>query len=107
MKKGDIVLIVFPFTDLSGTKLRPALVLAESAIEVTVVFITSQSKWMDQFGVDLNPDNDNGIKKSSIIRVNKIATLDKQLAKGKLGFVEHKVLTKVEKLFLNYLQIVP
>ena len=25
MAKGDIVLIVFPFTDLSGTKLRPAV----------------------------------------------------------------------------------
>jgi hypothetical protein len=28
MNKGEIILITFPFTDLSGSKLRPALVLA-------------------------------------------------------------------------------
>jgi hypothetical protein len=27
MTKGDIVLITFPFTDLSGKKLRPAVVI--------------------------------------------------------------------------------
>jgi hypothetical protein len=32
MTKGDIVLITFPFTDLSGTKLRPAVILIETAI---------------------------------------------------------------------------
>lgn len=29
LRRGDIVLIQFPFTDLSGTKRRPAAILAE------------------------------------------------------------------------------
>jgi mRNA interferase MazF len=49
MTKGDIVLIPFPFTDLSGIKNRPALILAEGEVDVTVSFITTQQKWQEDF----------------------------------------------------------
>ena len=41
MAKGTIVLITFPFTDLSGSKLRPVVILAETIEDVTVAFITT------------------------------------------------------------------
>ena len=47
MVKGDIVLITFPFTDLSGSKLRPTVVLAETELDVTVCFITTQLQWQE------------------------------------------------------------
>ena len=85
MTKGEIVLIVFPFTDLSSTKLRPAVVLINSTFDLTVCFITSQLQWQESTDVQLSPNFDNGLKKQSLIRTSKIATLDKSMAKGLLG----------------------
>lgn len=85
MKKGDIVLIPFPFTDLTGTKNRPALILINSDEDITVSFITTQLKWQENFDVRLEPSNQNGLKKASLIRLSKITTIDKELVIGKLG----------------------
>ena len=85
MIKGDIVLITFPFTDLSGSKLRPAIVLAVNKLDLTVCFITTQIAFHEPTDVEITPTQKNGIKQSSLIRTSKIATLDKTLAKGLIG----------------------
>lgn len=90
MAKGDIVLITFPFTDLSGNKLRPALILTENLLDLTVCFITTQLAWQEETDVLLNPNTNNKLKKQSLIRTSKIATIDRGLAKGILGILSKK-----------------
>jgi mRNA interferase MazF len=48
MKKGDIILTPFPYTNLRGSKNRPALVLIEDESDITVAFITTQVEWSEQ-----------------------------------------------------------
>ncbi|MCF8302798.1 MAG: type II toxin-antitoxin system PemK/MazF family toxin [Bacteroidales bacterium] len=88
MQKGDIVLIQFPFSDLSGNKKRPALVLVGRELDITVAFISTQLKWKEPTDILLKPTNENGLKRDSIIRLAKLATIDKGLALGLIGRVD-------------------
>ena len=59
MPKGDIILIKFPFTDLSGSKLRPAVIIAETELDFTVCFITTQLQWQETTDVQLISNTSN------------------------------------------------
>ena len=97
MAKGDIVLITFPFTDLSGSKLRPAIVLSENGADLTVCFITTQVHWQESTDVLLLPNILNGLKRQSLIRTSKISTLDRKLAKGLLGKLSSSEITDLNQ----------
>jgi len=97
MTKGDIVLVPFPFTDLSGLKNRPALILVDGESDITVSFITTQLKWQEDFDVKIAPSSTNGLKRPSLIRLSKLATIDKDLVIGKLGNLLPDELTNVDK----------
>ena len=55
--KGKIVLIPFPFTDLTATKLRPALVLYEGEKDVVVAFISSRTDKPKSVDITINEKN--------------------------------------------------
>ena len=105
MKKGDIVLIPFPFTDLSGTKNRPALVLISIETDITLAFISTQLKWKEETDILLKPSKENGLKAESIIRLAKLVTLDKTLAIGKLGSLDHKTHKQLNKNLIKILKL--
>jgi len=105
MRKGDIVLIPFPFTDLSGTKLRPALILAVTSADVTVAFITTQIGWREPTDIELQPDVNTGIKKPSLIRPSKLATIDKTIVLGKIGALPSHLLDHVNDSLKTILQL--
>lgn len=63
MKEGDIVLIPFPFTNLTGLKNRPALVLIDQNEDVTVAFISNQINLFNKYELKLIPSDSNGLKK--------------------------------------------
>lgn len=105
MTKGDIILIAFPFRDLQGSKLRPAIVLAVTNLDVTVCFITTQIGWKEPTDVLLNPNSTNRLRKQSLVRTSKIATIDKTLAKGLLGKLETSELTDLNTKLKILLQL--
>lgn len=105
MKKGDIVLIPFPFSDLSGSKLRPAVVLISTETDVTVCFITTQFQWKGEYDIQLLPTLFNGLKKISLLRVGKFSTIDKDLILGRIGTLENNYLSILNKNLIRILQL--
>lgn len=88
-KKWDIVLVPFPFTDLSATKKRPALVVSPDAynigLDIIIAFITSNLKVDSKIG-DYQIQNweQANLPKPSLIRM-KLATIDKTIIVKQLG----------------------
>ncbi len=81
--QGDIVLVSFPFSDLSATKVRPAIVVSNSDInntdDVILAAITTDIKNDEfSFGLD-NSYLSNPMTKPSEIRCHKLFTCDQSI----------------------------
>ncbi len=82
---GDIVLLLFPFADVSGSKRRPALVLLDTNDEDIIVARVTGQPIRTTFDVEVIEWQQAGLRLPSIVRVNKIATLEKRLIERRLG----------------------
>ena len=102
--KGRIVLVPFPFTDLTATKLRPALVLHAGGADVVLAFISSRipigevppgSVLLDQSHPDFVAS---GLKTASVIRLDKVATVLSSMILGELGVAGPQVRETVNQV---------
>ncbi|ACB54346.1 putative plasmid maintenance toxin/cell growth inhibitor [Crocosphaera subtropica ATCC 51142] len=112
LKKGDIVLVPFPFTDLSTTKLRPAVVLWVdlSGIDITVCFISSQNinnLGAEEFLIETtHPEfSKTGLKMTSKVRVSRIVTIERNLITRKLGELNISLLQTLNNRLKNTFQL--
>jgi mRNA interferase MazF len=92
--KGDVVIIPFPFTDLSASKKRPAFVVADlSGDDIIVCQITSKSK-SDPLALPLSTHDfiSGSLPVDSFIRPNKLFTADKNIILSVTGHLgENKI----------------
>lgn len=94
--KGKIVLIPFPFTDLSASKLRPALVIHEGLSDVIVAFITTRHNPSGVLIESSTPEfKQSGLQATSTVRLDKIATVKKTMILGEIGELGEKNRNKV------------
>jgi len=91
------VLVPFPYTDLKGSKNRPAMVLHDNDRDETLIFISSVFHSITKFDVLIPPNVENNLKMPSILKLSKIATLKKDLIKGNIGFFNISLLHNINK----------
>ncbi len=111
MKGGTIYLCQFPFTDGTGAKVRPVLVVSHEQYnrgeDVVVVPISSRVDPRDPFSVVVANDApefaSTMLKQSSAVKWAKPFTLSKRLLLRRLGHLDDsllgEVITKLAQLF--------
>jgi mRNA interferase MazF len=95
--KGEIVVVSFPFSDLSASKRRPALVLAYAENGDYLLCQITSKNVKDSWAIDL-PENeiiDGELFKSSNVRPNRLFTADHSIILYKAGKISYTIHQKV------------
>jgi mRNA interferase MazF len=98
------------FTDLTAAKLRPALVIYEGEKDAVMAFISSkipsESSEVDILITKGHPSfRKTGLKVDSVIKLDKIATVLKDLIVGELGEVGEKLKQEVNQKLKRIMEI--
>ncbi|MCU0239830.1 MAG: type II toxin-antitoxin system PemK/MazF family toxin [Pyrinomonadaceae bacterium] len=103
--KGEVVVVPFPFSDLTENKKRPALVVAElQGDDVILCLITSQ-KAKDSYAISLvkNDFANGSLPHDSNIRPNRLFTADSKIVLYKAGKLKdskiQEVIDKIIEMF--------
>ncbi len=103
--KGDVVIVPFPFSDLTGNKRRPALVLADlPGNDIILCQITSQKSGDPNAIMITSADFlTGGLPIASYIRPGRIFTADKNIIVRKTGTANLSVRSKVSQILVKLL----
>lgn len=96
MKRGDVVVVDFPYSDQTGTKRRPALVVQSDVFnqkldDTILALITSSKSRMvgseSQLVIDISTSDGQrtGLRMSSVVQCENLVTRDQRLVGQKLG----------------------
>jgi mRNA interferase MazF len=97
--KGDVVVLPFPFSDLSSSKKRPALVVANlSGEDIILCQITSKLR-ADVYSITLTESDfkQGGLKLTSAIKPQRIFTAARSIILYKIGSLKELKIKEVEE----------
>ena len=103
IEAGNIVLLKFPFSDGITYKRRPALVLKDFEDGDLLVCRITSKIYASKYDIYLDDWLKFGLKLPSVVRVHKMATLEKDMAESIMGQIDEAILAKVKLLYTSIL----
>ena len=106
-KQGEIVIVPFPFSNLSSIKQRPVLILSKNEDnnlneDIITCGITSNIRNSKYSVLIENKDLLEGdIPKPSRIKVDKLFTISQNIIKKKVGRIKKEIFEKVKSEFIK------
>ncbi len=104
--KGRVIVVPFPFSDLSASKKRPALVVGTiEGEDVILCQITSKTK-KDNYSIQLSDKDfkEDGLKIDSMIRPNRLFTAEKPLILYRVGLINDNKIKEVEDVLVKIIR---
>jgi len=107
---GSVVMVQFPFSNLRGQKLRPALVLATAEFDNLVLCQITSKPYSSKTAVKLMSSEfaEGNLSITSYIRPDKIFTAEPSIIERVVGKITKKktqdILSLIQKMFTKSLQ---
>lgn len=94
---GAVVLVPFPFSDLSGSKLRPAVVLAHAGLDDWMLCQVTSSSYSDPRAILMTDDSfiQGSLQRASYARPGKLFTANQRLIVTQVGVINRTTLQKI------------
>ena len=112
MKRGDVVEVDWPYSDLSGTKVRPAVVVQADFLnglidDTILVKITGASFGIAGTEVELDPakETGSGLSKRCYASCKDVLTRDQALVGTVIGYLSDAVMRQIESCLKTVLAI--
>jgi len=104
---GDVILVMFPFSNLKGQKIRPALVLAKTEFQNLILCQITSKPYSSKTAIRIDTTNfsTGNLPLVSYVRPDKLFTADQSIIKGVAGRLNRRtknsILQKVRELFTS------
>lgn len=96
---GDICLLKFPLSNGASHKKRPILVLLDTRDNDIIVCRITSRMYNTKYNFHVKNWTEAGLKLPSVIRLHKIATLEKKLMYKKLGRINEPLKKQINDTF--------
>ncbi len=102
--KGDVVVIPFPFSDLTRSKRRPALIVSNLLGDDLILCQITSKNVKDEYSIEIRDVDflEGGLRQESNVRPNKIFTADSDIILYKIGSLRRE---KVEEIINKIVKI--
>jgi mRNA interferase MazF len=104
MKRGDVVLVDFPYSDATGSKLRPALVVQADFLngliaDTVLVSITRTVRPASQTEahIEIAREIGSGLRHDSVVTCTNIITIDEGLIFRTIGSLSNTAMVRVDE----------
>jgi len=95
--KGDVVVVPFPFSDLSQSKRRPALLIASLEGEDAILCQITSKTIKDSYAISIDGADfaTGSLRQQSNVRPNRLFTADHHIILYKVGSIKKEKIAQV------------